>query len=165
MPLLGLNLWMDPRWALSSDDAALSSVWPSRGSTQVKDQRSTTISQIGAIGYCFGGLCALDMARRNVAGLKYLISDGLGLKWIIQSSSVLSRYPQANSRCAPWSNGGCGAGGRGGITITFWNLWSRFLENMVEDKWLIFDLYSLSGPQRPGRPTHRQGSGYSNILI
>ncbi|KAF8361322.1 hypothetical protein PRIPAC_88245, partial [Pristionchus pacificus] len=31
-------------------------------------------SKIGAIGYCFGGLCALDMARRNVAGLKAAVS-------------------------------------------------------------------------------------------
>lgn len=29
------------------------------------------IFQIGVIGYCFGGMCALDMARRNMDGIRY----------------------------------------------------------------------------------------------
>ncbi|GMS93557.1 hypothetical protein PENTCL1PPCAC_15732, partial [Pristionchus entomophagus] len=31
-------------------------------------------TKIGAIGYCFGGLCALDMARRRVSGLRAAVS-------------------------------------------------------------------------------------------
>ncbi|GMR36062.1 hypothetical protein PMAYCL1PPCAC_06257, partial [Pristionchus mayeri] len=31
-------------------------------------------TKIGAMGYCFGGLCALDMARRNAPGLKAAVS-------------------------------------------------------------------------------------------
>ena len=32
------------------------------------------IDQIGAIGFCFGGLCALDLARSNPEGLKGVVS-------------------------------------------------------------------------------------------
>ncbi|GMS83769.1 hypothetical protein PENTCL1PPCAC_5944, partial [Pristionchus entomophagus] len=31
-------------------------------------------SKLGAIGYCFGGLCALDMARRHASGLRAAVS-------------------------------------------------------------------------------------------
>ncbi|GMT13782.1 hypothetical protein PFISCL1PPCAC_5079, partial [Pristionchus fissidentatus] len=82
-------------------------------------------NKIGCIGYCFGGLCALDMARRNVPGLKAAVSFHGTLKPIpdapftgmqasiqahngqadthIGKDQITGFYDEMNARKADWS--------------------------------------------------------------
>ncbi|MFO0827215.1 MAG: dienelactone hydrolase family protein [Phycisphaerales bacterium] len=64
-------------------------------------------SRLGAIGFCFGGLCALDMARAGAKGLRAVVSfhgifapPGLGAQGKI-GASVLCLHGYDDPMCTP----------------------------------------------------------------